>query len=307
MRKSLLFSVTCLTAGCLLLLSGCAETSLLKWKQQKHPRADARNPVVKVLCLWEPAQGNDPDGLPTRGFAGQILFFTGQTPTPAEVNGDVRVYLFDDQGPREQQTKPIHQFDFLGDAWKVHLQETTLGPAYHVFVPYVRKGYHQANCALRVRLKPVDGPVIFSEMASVTLPGKTEESTEKSSEKKLSEKSSGQVIVQASATVESENADSKAPRIRQARQPVGSGAVQSAGHPSIDHLVEQALAQRGANRAKTRRLPPIADSNQQENPQTSDPGRSDHADDDVRSEPTTPRSSSAPRRKFQSYTIRVPR
>ena len=295
MRKTLPFSVKCLTAGCLLLLlPGCAETSLLKWKQQKHPQADARNPAVKALCLWEPANGHNADGLPTRGFAGQILFFTARSPVPVQVNGDVRVYLFDDQGTREEQAKPIRQFDFLGDAWMVHLQETTLGPAYHVFVPYVRKGHHQANCALRVRLKPAEGPVIFSDMAKVTLPGKTEKTSE-------------HAVVQTSATSQSEDDALKAPRIVQAGLSTQTGGGQSAEHSSIDRLVEQALARRAANRAKTRRQPQIVDSNQQESPQTSDSGRLDHAADDVRSEPTTPSSNPATRRKFQSYTIRVPR
>jgi len=48
-----------------------------------------------------------------------------------------------------------------------------LGPSYHVFIPYVRKDRHQANCTLMVRLKPTDGPTIYSDMTTVALPGPT--------------------------------------------------------------------------------------------------------------------------------------
>jgi hypothetical protein len=84
------------------------------------------------------------------------------------------VFLFDDVGTVEEQSKPIHQFDFLGDAWTTHLQQSTLGPAYNVFIPYVRKHAFQVNCALRVRLTPPEGEgsAVYSETVYVTLPGK---------------------------------------------------------------------------------------------------------------------------------------
>jgi len=51
------------------------------------------------------------------------------------------------------------------------LTTTQFGPAYQVFVPYSRKGHHLATLALRVRLQPKNGPVIFSDMANVVLHG----------------------------------------------------------------------------------------------------------------------------------------
>src|SRR5690606_19225612 len=47
----------------------------------------------------------------------------------------------------------------------------SLGSAYQVFVPYVRKGPWQAHCALRVRFTPKEGRPIFSDLVHVTLPG----------------------------------------------------------------------------------------------------------------------------------------
>lgn len=153
--------------------AGCAGTELLSRHWHKLPRASEDNPVVRILCIWEPAEGTGLDGLPTRGFAGQIFFFTAGSPVPVKVDGDVRVYLFDDYGSPDEQAKPIHQFDFLGDAWTIHLHKGALGPSYHVFIPYVRKHPYRANCGLRVRLKPQSGPALFSDTVHVTLPGPT--------------------------------------------------------------------------------------------------------------------------------------
>jgi hypothetical protein len=86
----------------------------------------------------------------------------------------VRIYLFDNHGTPAEQTKPIHQFDFTAATWQAHLRDGNLGPSYHVFVPYVRGGHEQVECSLQVRFTPKDGPVVYSDMTSVVLPGTTE-------------------------------------------------------------------------------------------------------------------------------------
>ncbi|MCA9024396.1 MAG: hypothetical protein KDA86_04210 [Planctomycetaceae bacterium] len=154
-------------------LAGCSSldaTSL--FKQSNFVEAGPKNPVIDVVCLWEPAEGRGLDNLPTRGFAGQLLFLTRGTAEPAKVDGDVRVYLFDDQGKPEDQSKPIHQFDFKGGTFSQYLCETNMGAAYQLFIPYPRKGTHEVNCALRVRFTPAEGSSpVYSKMANVTLPG----------------------------------------------------------------------------------------------------------------------------------------
>ena len=51
---------TCLLAGVLAgVLSGCA-TLHLPWDKNRVPQATAQNPVVRIVCLWEQAEGRDP-------------------------------------------------------------------------------------------------------------------------------------------------------------------------------------------------------------------------------------------------------
>lgn len=159
-----------LMAGMFLTLSGCA-TLHFPW-DDKIPVASAKNPVVQITCLWEPSEGHDPDGMPCRGFAGQILFLGNKGGTPVQVDGPVMVYVFDDQGTPEQQAAPQHQFNFDLDSWQRHMKAGSLGPTYHVFIPYTRKGTQEALCSLRVRYTPPEGPPLYSPHSEITMGGK---------------------------------------------------------------------------------------------------------------------------------------
>ena len=162
----------------ILLTAGCTTTELLDWRTWKKPeipQADKDHPAVRIVALWEPSEGIGLDKLPTRGFAGQILFFIRGSSSPVAVKGKVRIYVYDDQGPAESRLQPIHQFDFPSESWAAHLITGMLGPSYHVFIPYTRKHPYRAQCSLRVRLTPEEGPVIYSELVHVTLPGPTRE------------------------------------------------------------------------------------------------------------------------------------
>tara|TARA_R110002095_G_scaffold173591_5_gene150975 strand:+ start:306 stop:1205 length:900 start_codon:yes stop_codon:yes gene_type:complete len=176
----------------LLLLStsvtGCTSLALSSWNWKTAKNfATPKKPAVEIVALWEPAEGKGVDGLPTRGFAGQILFFQHNNSSPVYAKGEVMVYLYDDRGDLKEQSKPLHQYKFDSGAWQVHAVESTLGPAYQVFIPYVRKGRDQAECALRVQLTQKDAPDIYSRMISVKLDGKTPQVTEQSLTQQTSE------------------------------------------------------------------------------------------------------------------------
>lgn len=158
---------------CFSQLTGCSSLALTTWNWQHAGQfATEKKPAVEVIALWEPAEGKGLDGMPTRGFAGQLLFFQHNNSSPVYVKGDVLIYLYDDQGQLDDQSKPIHQFKFDSGAWQVHSVESTLGPAYQVFIPYVRKGKEQTECALRVKLSQKQAPEVYSRMVSVKLAGK---------------------------------------------------------------------------------------------------------------------------------------
>src|ERR1700686_4538346 len=87
-------------------LAGCATTGFFKFSKDQFPRTGPKNPVVRILGLWQVAEGLW-DGKTMRGFSGQVLFFGQTSDIPAQVDGDVLIYVFDDQGTSDAQIKPI--------------------------------------------------------------------------------------------------------------------------------------------------------------------------------------------------------
>ncbi len=161
------FAVIAVVATCLPALAGCASF----WNRPHVVKASPQNPAAEIVGLWQPAKGPGPNGLPSRGMAGRLMFFTRGNAAPVLVDGDVRIYLFDNDGPPEQQARPIHQFDFRAEDWPNFLQSSTLGPTYNLFIPYTRGGHKQVECTVQVRFTPKNGATVFSDMTTLTLPG----------------------------------------------------------------------------------------------------------------------------------------
>ncbi|MCA9080775.1 MAG: hypothetical protein KDA58_09465 [Planctomycetaceae bacterium] len=159
--------------------SGCTSLNLNPFARTKPLlKESANHPVVEVICLWEPAEGQGLDGLPSRGFAGQLLFFAHGHDEPVKVDGKVTLYVFDDQGSVEDQSRPLHEFNFEGAVWNTYLRESSMGAAYQLFIPYTRPGTKHAECSLRVKYTPPGGGrSSFSKMATIVLPGPKPEGT----------------------------------------------------------------------------------------------------------------------------------
>jgi hypothetical protein len=157
-------------AVCAFCFSGCSQTSsLLNFNKIAH--ASAKDPVIEILGLWEPADGRGPDGKPRRGCAGQILFMTRGQQGPVRIDGSIVIHQFDDVGTPEEQAKPLHTFRFDTGSWTNHFAEGSLGPSYSVFIPYMRDSPYKTLCALRIQYTSVEGKIVHSSIAKINLPG----------------------------------------------------------------------------------------------------------------------------------------
>lgn len=158
-----------LACGVVVASGGCS--SLPTFKRSAIKQATAANPAVRCLCVWQQAEGPGPSGETTRGMAGQLFFFPREGEIPVAVQGDLKVFVFDDFGSDEEQSRPIHQVDVPSYELSSRLGETQFGPSYSIFVPYTRRTHFEANCAVRVKLTRPDGSALFSEMTQVRLTG----------------------------------------------------------------------------------------------------------------------------------------
>lgn len=155
----------------IMMLSGCAAvnmSALTFWAADKPV-----DTVSSIMGLWQPGEGRDPQGMPSRGFAGQIFFFTHGNEAPVKVTGSVKVYVFDDQGTAEEQRKPIHIYEFDEGSWNAYCTKTNIGYAYQVFIPYPKTGDHRAVCSLRVKHSSNNSEVTLSDPADILLNGRT--------------------------------------------------------------------------------------------------------------------------------------
>jgi hypothetical protein len=62
--------------------------------------------------------------------------------------------------------------NFTGAAWNQLLTKGPLGATYNIFTPYIREGYHEAKCTLRVRYLPAGGAPVYSDMVHINLEGR---------------------------------------------------------------------------------------------------------------------------------------
>ena len=171
MTRTALLAAAVLLTGCTSLTNSAART--LSGKFTKTPRPHAGE-LAEVLTLWQPGEGRTADGLPSRGFAGQILFFKPGSADPTAVDADIVVYVFDDAGDDTEQREPLHRFHFSSEALQKYLRPSEVGVGYQLFLPYTREGDHHAVCSLRVVAQPRSGSRIMSPAADVTLHGRRE-------------------------------------------------------------------------------------------------------------------------------------
>ncbi len=168
--------IPCLLAATSLFLFssiGCSSLSLPHFGNS--PAATVSSNPARCLCLWQPVKTEDASGQPVQGFGGQVYFFEAGSEKPVEVEGDVRVFVFDDVGTPAQQARPKDVKDFDSFVWKSFRNESQVGTNYALFVPYDKADKYEAVCSLRLRLTQPDGTQLFSDMATVKLAGEPRE------------------------------------------------------------------------------------------------------------------------------------
>ncbi len=152
-------------------LPGCAAITNFA-EMRTIPTASPQNPVADFACIWQQGEGRDQRGRPCRGFCGQLMFQTAASKKPGIVRGAVTIYVFDNQGTLEEQTKPFQVFEFNADEWASFQRKTNLGMTYQLFVPYTRPGGREAECQLHVKFTPEGyGTPIFSHPETIQLRG----------------------------------------------------------------------------------------------------------------------------------------
>jgi hypothetical protein len=173
-KAATILAVACIGTGCsgpnAFTLTGVSESFKRSFGMGDKPTG----PIHRIDTIWKAAKGHDMNGMPCRGAAGQILFFSAGSAVPVKLAGEgqVKIYVFDDLGKPAERGKPLHIFKFDLGAWTSYLRVGgQLGPTYNVFIPYTRDVVTSAQMSIVVALEPKRGMRISSDSTTVALPG----------------------------------------------------------------------------------------------------------------------------------------
>lgn len=161
---------------------GCTASRELVSALDPTPSVAKTPRISKIVCLWEEGVGKVPNG-PTRGVLGQILFLDATGDSTTKVDGQLTIYMFDNRGTIEEQTKPIRKLTLSAEDLAATYLETSVGHSYNVPVAYPRKDRLAVTCTMRVKYVAPTGEVAYSDLASVYLDGRRPKKSETKSDR----------------------------------------------------------------------------------------------------------------------------
>lgn len=149
--------------GAVTLLTAC--TFLMLWMQAiaavRSRTASESLPVVRVIGLWEEANGMDAQGSPCQGAAGRILLLNKNF-ISVRGSGNVTISLFDGTDIDAKAAIPIQTVTYDATAWSRCASFGPLGFQYQVFIPIQGDPANVGRC--EVWWTSNDGAVVRSDV-----------------------------------------------------------------------------------------------------------------------------------------------
>jgi hypothetical protein len=156
-------------------LGGCAKLDLnnrVAWfSSDDQPQTPDR-----MECVWTNTILHRPGKAGVRGFGGRILFYPEDQKDPVMVNGQVTVYAFDDETSNADNAAPEKKYIFPAANLPKHCSQSALGHSYSFWLPWDAVGGPQRQISLIARFEDLSGKTVMSQLAHLTLPGKTSQS-----------------------------------------------------------------------------------------------------------------------------------
>lgn len=150
----------------------------IPWKTGTEPQKGA---AQKMVNTWIDAVHHQPGRPPIRGFGGRVFFYGKDEDKSVEVDGRIVVYAFDETGRDASHAVPDRKYVFPAEQVAELCSESSVGPAYSVWIPWDEVGGQQKRISLLARFEPTEGPVIVGTQITTVLPG-TEPAAQESTE-----------------------------------------------------------------------------------------------------------------------------
>jgi len=147
-------SLTLVALLSLLFVLGCHTPLAVKQIQAKNPLAkNAAKTPVEIVDVWNSYAQTTTEGKTMRGMAGRVHFYDDPRKGRAvKVEGDLTVYVFDDNETDPARTKPLKVFQFKAETLAQHYShQKPLGHGYNFFLPIDEIGGEEKPLCIMVR------------------------------------------------------------------------------------------------------------------------------------------------------------
>ena len=124
-----------------------------------------------------------------RGVGGRLYFYDQQR-LPIKIEGDLIVYVYDDE---KNATQPDRKVVISADEFETKFSETDFGPSYSVWIPWDKVGNPQQSISLVPVFKSTSGQLVVGDHSRTILPGKSQSLREKTTTYELNARKSQRV------------------------------------------------------------------------------------------------------------------
>lgn len=167
-----------LAVGCVTpKLNSTISNSPLAKSLKKLPFADDGEPEIgmptRMAVIWTDATYKEPGKDAIRGFGGRVYFYDDKNHAIA-VEGELRVYAYNDSKRERTGSKPDRIFPFTPEDFAKHYSESDIGSSYSVWIPWDKAGGKTLEISLLPVFKSTGGNVIVGQQTLTLLPGKDE-------------------------------------------------------------------------------------------------------------------------------------
>lgn len=171
-----------------IMLSGCksfqenvTDSKLMFWKKKEI--TDGSN-AQKMVAIWSESMTYGGGKTPMRGVGGRLYFYDQQR-MPTKIEGDLIVYIYDDE---KNATQPDRKVVVPADEFNSKYSETDFGPSYSVWIPWDKVGNPQQSISLVPVFKSTSGQLVVGDHSRTILPGKSQTLREKTTTFELNAK-----------------------------------------------------------------------------------------------------------------------
>ncbi len=166
-RQWLSFATVLFAVGCNTLQDKKIESQWVKGAKGEV----ATGTPVRMVVTWTNGTFAQPGYRATRGFAGRVHFYDKDYHA-VKVDGQLRIYGFDDSHKRSSRTSADKQFVFTSDHLKWRMSESQLGPSYNIWIPWDGVNGQQKDITLVPVFQSASGSLVRGDQSLNVLAGK---------------------------------------------------------------------------------------------------------------------------------------